>query len=106
MLGYQKNRTPNKESITATLAGGRQQAVRKAGRTPAGDTVAGSIVAIGAHPTSLRRFRREADALLRVRHPGVVRFHEVGLAQGRVFLVMDVWSLMFLGAWKKLGLMS
>src|SRR5204862_109081 len=35
-------------------------------------------------------FRREAALLAGVSHPGVVRIHEVGVAGGRPFLLMDL----------------
>lgn len=40
-------------------------------------------------PLALRRFQREAEAMQRVDHPGLVRFHGQGVAQGRPFLVME-----------------
>ena len=36
------------------------------------------------------RFQREAQAVARLSHPGVVSVHEVGVHQGRPFLVMDL----------------
>lgn len=36
------------------------------------------------------RFRREAELLARVRHPGIVRIHEIGEDDGGLFLVMDL----------------
>lgn len=43
-------------------------------------------------PHAQQRFQREARALLRLRHPGVVAVHEVGAADGLPFLVMDLVS--------------
>ena len=37
-----------------------------------------------------RGFRREAALLACVDHPGVARVHEVGLVDGRPYLVMDL----------------
>ena len=43
-----------------------------------------------AEPEAARRFRTEAEAVARLRHPGIVGVHEVGEVQGRPFLVMDL----------------
>lgn len=44
----------------------------------------------GAGEESARRFRREAELLASVRHPGVVAIHEVGEAEQGLYLVMDL----------------
>ena len=44
----------------------------------------------GADPDSRTRFRREAELLARVRHPGVVAIHEIGEAEQGLYLVMDL----------------
>ena len=36
------------------------------------------------------RFQREAEAVARLRHPGIVAIHEVGEQRGQPFLVMDL----------------
>ncbi len=41
-------------------------------------------------PAALTRFEREAVALARLRHPAIVRVHEVGRAAGGPFLVLDL----------------
>ncbi len=41
-------------------------------------------------PRALERFRREGEALERVRHPSVVRLFETGLDRGRPYLVMEL----------------
>lgn len=46
--------------------------------------------ALETQPRALERFRREAEALQRVEHPGVVRVHDAGVSEGRPFLVMDL----------------
>jgi tetratricopeptide (TPR) repeat protein len=50
-------------------------------------------VLLGSHlatPTQRKRFQREAEALARVRHPGVVRVHGEGLTpQGQPYLAME-----------------
>ena len=38
----------------------------------------------------LRRFRREASAAARLKHPGIVAVHEVGEDEGRPFLVLEL----------------
>ena len=41
-------------------------------------------------PDAVARFRREAELLARVEHPGIIRVHEVGVVDdGRPYLVMD-----------------
>ena len=42
-----------------------------------------------ADPVALRRFRREAEALGRLRHPGVVAVHDFDEQEGVTYLVMD-----------------
>jgi serine/threonine-protein kinase len=46
--------------------------------------------AYATHPTARARFRREAKALMRLRHPGVVTMHEFGEDAGGLFLVMEL----------------
>lgn len=41
-------------------------------------------------PSQLRRFRDEARAMARARHPNIVAVHELGEDQGRPFIVMDL----------------
>lgn len=43
------------------------------------------------------RFRREAKALIRLHHPGVVTMHELGEHQGSLFLVMELLDGITLG---------
>jgi serine/threonine protein kinase len=41
-------------------------------------------------PAELRgRFRREAEAIARLRHPGIVQVHEVGESEGRPYLALE-----------------
>jgi len=61
------------------------------------DTSLGRHVALKLlHPQLLinqsfvERFFREARILARLRHPNIVTIHEVGMAEGRVFLAMDL----------------
>lgn len=41
-------------------------------------------------PHAQLRFQREAKALARIAHPGIVGVHEIGVADGLPFLVMDL----------------
>ncbi|MBI3724645.1 protein kinase [bacterium] len=43
-----------------------------------------------AGKAAIKRFYREAEAVARLRHPGIVAVHEVGELEGRHFLVMDL----------------
>jgi len=45
--------------------------------------------AAGANPAERERFRREAEAAARLRHPNVVPVYEVGEAAGRLFLALE-----------------
>ena len=40
-------------------------------------------------PEFERRFRKEASALQRLTHPGIVRFYELARVERMLFLVMD-----------------
>src|SRR5581483_3443902 len=41
-------------------------------------------------PDVLGRFRREAEAVARLRHPNIVTVHELGEADGRAFIAMEL----------------
>ncbi len=43
-----------------------------------------------ANPDELERFKIEAEALARLKHPGVVSVHDLGWHQGKPYLVMDL----------------
>jgi uncharacterized protein (DUF2237 family) len=47
-------------------------------------------VVLGVKGTSLQRFRREAQATARLRHPNIVALHEFGSQDGLPYLVMDL----------------
>ena len=38
----------------------------------------------------VERLKREAEAISRLQHPGIVAFHELGEADGRVFMVLEL----------------
>jgi eukaryotic-like serine/threonine-protein kinase len=46
--------------------------------------------AFANNPTARARFRREAKALIRLRHPGIVTMHEFGEHDGGLFLTMEL----------------
>jgi tetratricopeptide (TPR) repeat protein len=52
--------------------------------------VAMKILPAGSHHQAIDRFRREAQALARIRHPHVVPVHEVGEEGGLHYYVMDL----------------
>jgi hypothetical protein len=41
-------------------------------------------------PTAIKRFRREAEAVARLKHPHIVSIHEVGETAGKHWLAMDL----------------
>jgi tetratricopeptide (TPR) repeat protein len=53
--------------------------------------VALKMVLAGAHadPETRLRFRREAEAIARLQHPGIVQIHDVGEHHGRPFLSLE-----------------
>ncbi|MCW8137857.1 MAG: serine/threonine protein kinase, partial [Planctomycetota bacterium] len=61
-------------------------------RAPGGPVVAVKILlaGAGAPPVARQRFLTEGRLLARLRHPGVLRVHEVGEEGGCQFLVMDL----------------
>ncbi|MEK8173246.1 serine/threonine-protein kinase [Streptomyces sp. M19] len=48
-----------------------------------------SAAEVRVEGVALERFRREAQALARIRHPNVVTVHDIGVHQGRPYLVME-----------------
>src|SRR5205085_11699898 len=79
---------------------GRYLLLRELGRGGMGvvhaawDDALGRLVALKqvleAEPTAVARFEREAEAVARLAHPGIVRIHEVGRWQGRPFAAMEL----------------
>jgi tetratricopeptide (TPR) repeat protein len=79
--------------ILSEIARGGMGAVYRAQDPADGRDVAIKVMLGGtlAQEIARKRFEREANALLRVQHPGVVRVHELGLAHhGEPFIVMEL----------------
>ncbi|WP_437588896.1 protein kinase domain-containing protein [Sorangium sp. So ce1000] len=75
------------ELIQAVAAGGGGIVYR------ARDRASGANVAVkvlhATHDADLERFHREAEALSRIKHPGIVRYLDNGVVDGRPYIVMD-----------------
>jgi serine/threonine protein kinase len=79
--------------IESKLGSGGMGAVYRATRLLIGDTVAFKILRpeTMADPQAVERFRREAQAAARLKHPNVVAIHDFGVAGGDlVYLVMEL----------------
>ncbi len=72
--------------------GGMGRILRAEHRDRPGEPVAIKLLHAGLedHPRALERFRREGEALTRLRHPGIVAVHEVGVVGARPFLAMEL----------------
>jgi len=75
--------------LVGLLGRGGMSAVYKAVDERNGRTVAVKIVRAG-DPLLAQRMAQEARALERLRHPGLVRLLDVGVAHGQPFLVMEL----------------
>ncbi|MCA8922152.1 MAG: serine/threonine protein kinase, partial [Planctomycetes bacterium] len=76
--------------VVKELARGGMGAVFLA-RGPDGEEVAIKLLLEGApDPELVRRFRREAEALEALAHPGLLRVRGHGVANGRPYMVMDL----------------
>jgi hypothetical protein len=80
-----------KLTIEGELGRGGMGVVYRA-RTQAGEAVAVKTITPSAagSPETTARFLREAGILRTIDHPGVVRFRELGHAQGKLYFVMDL----------------
>ena len=78
--------------LLGELGRGGMGVVYRARHTPSGRPVALKVIrdAALAGPTARARFRVEAEAAARVRHPNVVEVYEVGEHAGRPYLAMEL----------------
>ncbi|MEW5701385.1 MAG: serine/threonine-protein kinase [Candidatus Zixiibacteriota bacterium] len=77
--------------ITAKLGEGGMGEVYLATDTNLGRLVAIKFLAANraADPEARQRFIHEAKAQAMLSHPGIATFHDVGVAEGRAFIVME-----------------
>ena len=77
--------------IAKTLGEGGMGVVYLAHREADGLPVALKVIrpAVAADEEVLSRFLREASILRKLDHPGIVRFHDIGFAAGRLFFAME-----------------
>lgn len=77
--------------IELTLGSGGMGAVYRARDEKLGERVALKVVrdAHLASPSMLERFRREVTTARRIHHPNVVRIHDLGEAEGVLFISME-----------------
>ena len=83
----------NKYRIVSKLGSGGMGTVYRATRNAIGDTVAVKVLRadLVADPLAVERFRREAQAAARLKHPNVVAIYDFGVSnQGLVYLVMEL----------------
>jgi WD40 repeat protein len=77
--------------VLGVLGRGGMGVVYKAWQLSLGRAVALKMILAGAHasPGELARFRAEADALARLRHPNIIQIHDVGEYEGRPYLALE-----------------
>src|SRR4029453_5065589 len=77
--------------LEALLGAGGMGAVYRAKQKRLGRTVALKVLhaELGGDPVFVERFLREAQALAKLAHPGIVAVHDYGERAGRCFLVME-----------------
>ncbi|MBI3650586.1 MAG: protein kinase [Acidobacteria bacterium] len=83
----------NKYRLDALLGSGGMGEVFRATRLLIGDTVALKVMNAEqlSDPHAVERFRREAQAAARLKHPNAVSIYDFGVSsQGQVFLVMEM----------------
>jgi serine/threonine-protein kinase len=77
--------------IEAEVGRGGMGIVYRAHDEELGERVALKVIAphLSADPQIVERFRREVGSARRVTHPNVIRIHDLGQADGRLFLSME-----------------
>lgn len=83
-------RVPGYE-LQGELGRGGMGVVYKARQIGLGRTVALKMLLAGTHadPTTLARFRSEAEAVGRLRHPNVVQVHDTGVCDGQPYFALE-----------------
>jgi hypothetical protein len=78
--------------IDALLGEGGMGAVYKGEQLSVSRPVAIKLISgkIAENPECVRRFRREAEAMAKLRHPNTVRLFEFGVADQELFMVMEL----------------
>ncbi|HZS04288.1 MAG TPA: protein kinase [Blastocatellia bacterium] len=81
-----------KYRVDAKLGEGGMGAVYRATRLNIGDSVAVKVLHPGqlASSQGAERFRREAQAAARLKHPNAVTIHDFGISGGLLYLVMEL----------------
>src|SRR6516162_185050 len=77
--------------ILGELGRGGMGVVYQARQVSLNRMVALKMILAGAYadPEQQRRFRTEAEAIARLRHPNVVQVHDYGVSDGRVYLALE-----------------
>ncbi len=78
--------------IEALLGEGGMGAVYRGEQLSVNRPVAIKLISgkIAENPECVRRFRREAEAMAKLRHPNTVRLYEFGVADQELFMVMEL----------------